>query len=142
MAPLSLSNEMTERLRRAAARRNTNVEALLERAVDAYLDDEHNELLDEPQSPSDQNWWQQQHHIIEREHEAYVRQHAQLYARYANEYIVMHDGAIVDHDLDRRQLSRRVRTRFGRQPVLITQVLPTPERTIIVRTPRLQGHTE
>lgn len=142
MAPLSLSNEMTERLRRAAARRNTNVEALLERAVEAYLLDEHNEPRDEPQLPADENWWKQQHRIIEREHEAYVRQHAQLYERYANEYIAMHNGAVVDHDLDRRQLSHRVRARFGRQPVLITQVLPAPERTIIVRTPRLQGQTE
>jgi hypothetical protein len=89
---------------------------------------------------STENWWKQQHRIIEREHEAYVRQHAQLYTQHANEYIAMHKGAVVDHDLDRRALSRPVRARFGRQPVLMTQVLPTPERTIVVRTPRLRGH--
>jgi hypothetical protein len=133
---------MTERLRRAAARRNTDAEALLERAVDAYLDDGHNEPAEEPQLPFGENWWQQQHYIIEREHEAYVRQHAWLYAQYTNEYIAMHNGAVIDHDLDRRALSRRVRTQFGRQPVLITQVLPAPERTIVVRTPRMQGHIE
>jgi hypothetical protein len=49
--------------------------------------------------------------------------------RYKGEFIAVYGGQVVDSDPDRLALCRRVRTRYGRQPILITEGgdFPIPE---------------
>jgi hypothetical protein len=48
----------------------------------------------------------------------------------------MYDGAIVDSDSNRMLLYARVRERFGRQPVLITEGGDQPIPVYRIRSPR------
>ncbi len=74
--------------------------------------------------------WELDRRKIAEESKAYRRQHAELRARYLGRYIAMHKGEIVDQDVDFQALWQRVRQRFGRTPVLVTQVGEEPETTI------------
>ena len=49
----------------------------------------------------------------------------------------MLNGCVVDHDADRVALGRRIRTRYGNTPVLITPVRQEARQTIVIRRPRL-----
>lgn len=76
--------------------------------------------------------WELDRRKIAEESKAYRRQHAELRAHYLGRYIAMHKGEVVDHDTDFQALWQRVRQRFGRTPVMITQVGHEPE-TILER---------
>ncbi len=76
--------------------------------------------------------WDLDRRKIAEESKAYRRQHAELRARYFGRYIAMHRGEVVDQDVEFQVLWQRVRQRFGRTPVMITQVGEDPE-TILER---------
>jgi glutamyl-tRNA reductase len=77
--------------------------------------------------------WELSRRKIAEESKAYRRQHADLKTRYLGQYIAMLKGEVVDHDADFQALWQRVRQRFGRTPVLITQVREEPETTLARR---------
>jgi len=54
--------------------------------------------------------------------------------RYANEYVAVRGGEVVDHDADQRALYLRVRRQYGRQPMLIVHAdwNATPDFTILI----------
>jgi hypothetical protein len=79
----------------------------------------------------------EQHEKIARDQQAYEAQHAALFAQYKGQYIAMHQGKVIDHDLDRVALSRRIDKRYGQIAILITQVREEPWLTIHLRSPRL-----
>jgi hypothetical protein len=76
---------------------------------------------------------------IDREQRAYEAQHVSLLESYAGEYVAFYQGQLVDHDVDRAALGRRVRSRYENTPVLITPVHQEARQTIVVRSPRLLG---
>ena len=55
---------------------------------------------------------------------------------YAGQFVAVHDGEVVDSDVDRMVLFGRVRERFGREPVTIIQgnsmTMPTYMRRNVV----------
>ena len=55
---------------------------------------------------------------------------------YEGMYVAVFQGQVVDSDLDRLQLYFRVRKRFGRQTILITQGGDYPIPVYRVRSPR------
>jgi hypothetical protein len=59
-------------------------------------------------------------------------------AGYGSSYIAVHQGEVVDHDMDRLSLHKRVRARFGDVPVLITPALADNPREFVLRSPRLE----
>ncbi len=75
---------------------------------------------------------------IDAEAEAYKRKHPHLRAKYLGRYVAMHDGRVVDSDRDLDALNKRIRTRFGRTPVLMRLVEEQPERVLVFRSPRLE----
>lgn len=85
--------------------------------------------------------WELDRRKIAEESKAYRRQHADLKARYLGQYIAMLKGEVVDHDADFQALWQRVRQRFGRTPVLITQVGEEPETILARRGFRQRGLT-
>ncbi|MBI4770633.1 MAG: hypothetical protein HY784_09575 [Chloroflexi bacterium] len=72
---------------------------------------------------------------LEREIEAYEAMHTELRRQHFEQWVAIHEQRLVDHDADRAALYRRVRTRYGRTPVLIRQVGEQPAEDIWIRTP-------
>jgi hypothetical protein len=90
------------------------------------------------------NWIEQQLALareqgIRAEAERFRAQHAALLAAYAGEYVAMRQGEVVDHDRDGAALYRRVRARFGNEPVLVAPVTTSPTPTYHLRSPRFAG---
>ena len=111
---ISLPAVLVSELDQVATIQHTDLTVLVTQAIERYLKE-------------------RAYQDIEQEQNAYSAQHAQLLTEYAGQYIAMHHGKVVDHDSARADLSRRVRARYGRVPVLITPVLAQPEQTITVR---------
>ena len=59
--------------------------------------------------------------------------------RYQGKYVAVYQGQVIDSDADRLTLYHRVRQKFGRQTVLITEGGDQPVPVYRVRSPR-KGH--
>jgi len=130
MIQIQVSEDTADRLRRIAAKKQTDVSQLLDQVVAQYLVDEIDPL-------DDLRAKDERLAIIDREQAAYEAQHQKLYKRYAGKYIAMHNGKIIDNDVDSAVLWQRVRARYGDETILITPVLQEMRQVIIVRSPRL-----
>lgn len=133
MVHVALSDQTAARLEQMAVKRHVAVKDVLEEAVEFYLTHAPEEEYDE----EFEIWEQTQQRLIAVEMQHYLRQHQHLLARYRGQYIAMHQGEVIDHDIDEVALSRRVRIRYGDTTILITPVLPDPIQKITVRSPRL-----
>ena len=78
---------------------------------------------------------ERQRRKIDREIEAYVGMHKDLWERIPGQWVAIHNGELVDQDTDMGALYQRVRERYGRTSVLIRQVKESPEEVIWWRTP-------
>lgn len=133
MIPVSLSEQTVEKLCQVAAIRGTGMSDLLDQVVEQYLADELAFRGRAGEETKDERLEQ-----IEREQKAYEARHNHLLETYAGQYIAMRQGQVVDHDVDRVSLGRRVRARYGYEPILITPVRREACQTIVVRSPRLR----
>lgn len=75
---------------------------------------------------------------IRAEREAFEQQHATLLANYANQYVALHHGQVIDHDPDLRTLHLRVFAQMGRTTVLLKKVTKEAERELVFRSPRFE----
>ena len=75
---------------------------------------------------------------MEQEAEAFCRLHPDLLATISGEYAAIYGGQLIDHDADQLTLFGRIEARFPGLPVLIRQVRPEVEQTIMVRSPRIE----
>lgn len=75
---------------------------------------------------------------MEQEAEAFRRLHPDLLAAIPGQYAAIYQGKLVDHDFDQLVLVQRIEVRFGGRPVLIRQVQPEVEQTVMVRSPRIE----
>lgn len=116
METFSLRPELRKKLERYAHEENTSPNELLNDLVAQYISD-------------------YEHYKLEMEIEAYRQVHSELKKKYLGEWVAFHDKQLIDHDSDKGALHRRVRQRFGRQPILIRQVEQEPERVLWWRTP-------
>lgn len=66
---------------------------------------------------------------IVQEKQAYLRLHKQLWEQYADHYVAITGGQLVDHDTDKVALYTRIEQRYPNQFVLMRRVEATPERT-------------
>jgi hypothetical protein len=80
---------------------------------------------------------QARHEKISAEFVHYQAMHVELKAKYLDQHVAIHNGQVVDVDPDVTLLLRRVRSRFGDTPVLITQIEDEPIREYVIRSPRL-----
>ncbi|MBX2998390.1 MAG: hypothetical protein KF893_07745 [Caldilineaceae bacterium] len=113
---IQLRADLNEKLQETAYQNQKSISDLVNEAVEQYL---HT----------------QQRQIIDREIEAYNRVHASLWHTIPNHWVAVHEGEIVDKDLDRVALYTRVRAKYGQTPVLIRQVKADPNPEIQIRTP-------
>ena len=74
---------------------------------------------------------------VEREEAAFHRLHPDLWRDYPDQYVAIHQEAVVDHDRDQVALFLRARERFPGQFVWIAPVREAPEETYRIYSPRL-----
>lgn len=72
-----------------------------------------------------------------REIEAYKAMHPQLVQHYLGQYVAVHQGRVVDHDVDPIALLSRVKAQYPNQVVLRRKVEEQPETVLHFRSPRL-----
>lgn len=75
---------------------------------------------------------------MDQEAEAFRRLHPDMLATIPGQYAAVYRGQLVDHDVDQLALYQRIEARFQGLPVLIRQVRPEVERTIMVHSPRIE----
>ncbi len=99
-------------------------------ARSAYRPAQAREGTDRPQSrPAEQD-------KLARELTAYKAMHPTLVKDYLGQYVAIHNGELVDHDLEFSDLHQRIRQRFGRQTVLLHRVELGLECELVFRSPR------
>jgi hypothetical protein len=81
MPTVAVEAELYKRVKEAALEHETSVDAILAEAVRRYL-------------------WELNRRKISEESKIYRQRHAELKARYLDQYIAMHNGQVVDHDTD------------------------------------------
>jgi hypothetical protein len=104
---VTLDSELVEALRQAAEQQGTSLEAVIEELARQYLRDARRQK-------------------IRAEFEHFRAQHAELKEKFLGQHVAIHDGRVVAYDADPLALVRRVRKRFGRVPILFTQVEDEP----------------
>jgi len=104
---VTLDSELVEALKQTTEQQGTNVEAVMERLARQYVREARRQK-------------------IHAEFEKYRALYSELKAKYLGQHIALHDGQVVDHDADPTALVQRVRQRFGRLPILFTQVEEAP----------------
>lgn len=119
MTTINLTPELVRQIESLAAATELDAETVVDKAVRAYL-------------------LQAQREKIQAETELFNAQYEQLLPKYRGKYVAMHQGKVIDHDLDLRTLHLRVFERLGHTPVLLIQVTDKPERELIFRSPRLE----
>jgi predicted transcriptional regulator len=103
--------ELIKQIERLAQTTSQSVEKVLETAVHTYLDELERET-------------------IHTETEAFWAMHDELLKKYPDQHVALHQGKVIDHDKDASCLEKRVRERFGWQPVLIAPVKSGPRRDL------------
>ena len=111
MQTVVLSDELREGLVKNAPDCTVDLESLVSAAVQSYI----REL---------------QRAKIGRELDAYVAQHERLRQTHFGRWVAFHDGELVDCDDDQQALYKRIRSKFGRTAVLMTEVREKPIQEI------------
>lgn len=119
MPTVAIDPALYQRIEQAAADRQVTPGEILVQALRRYL-------------------WELDRRKISDESKAYRRQHAELKGRYLGEYVAMHKGQVVNHDLDFQTLRQQVRQQFGCEAVMITLVEESAEPTLFRRAFRVE----
>jgi hypothetical protein len=119
MVALAVSKGTIDQLKQTADVKGTTVDELAEQAIRRFLHDEARRMM-------------------RQETEAFRRLHPELLAKYLDEYVAIHQGQVVDHDIDQLALFLRIDAQYPHTPFLIKQVLPSPEEVYTIRSPRFE----
>ena len=119
MTTVTLNPDLVQQIENLSSKEDSDAQSFVERAVRAYL-------------------VQIQREKIRTETEAFNAQVKMLHAKYAGQYVAIHQGKVIDSDSDLRTLHLRVYELVGRTPVLLKRVMSEPEREIVFRSPRLE----
>ncbi len=76
--------------------------------------------------------------IMQQEINAYQAMHDELQLKYLNQYVAIHQGEVIDHDVDELALYLRLDQKYPDVTILLRQVKPQIEEIITVRSPRFE----
>lgn len=112
-------SSLVKEIKQVATHQNTTAQKLLEQAVSQFL---YKVALEK----------------MKTETTAFEQMHEQLVTNYLGYFVAIHNGEVVDHDLDLSTLRRRIRQRFERMPILLREVTKeVTQRDLVMRSPRL-----
>ena len=118
---LEIPVELYDRIERLAALKDTPVAYILEKALTLAID--QMEIGDDDAR-------------MDLEEAAYHAMHAELFEKYAGQYVAIHNGRLVDSDPDEMALYFRIDERFPDEVVLQKKVRELPEPDLRIRSPR------
>jgi predicted DNA-binding protein len=121
-SPIALQPDLAERVRRITRSKGATVEEFVKQAVR-----EHLEQLEEQR--------------LEAEIQAFERMHPQLVKQYLGQFVAVHEGQMVDTDVDFETLFLRLEKYLGDVPVLIRLVSAEPTLELRAPSPRLERST-
>lgn len=119
LAHVPIDAKLAESLQQVAAERGKTLEAVMNDLVQNYLREERHAQL-----------------MAEMDH--FRAKHSELLNKFKGEYIGMHNGEVLDHDVEGGALHKRLRQKHGSLPILIVQVTESPEQEFTVRNPKLE----
>jgi hypothetical protein len=119
MTAITVQADLMEEVRHLAEQRRVPPEEIFNIALRRYLRDA-------------------QEHKIQEEAGSFRAMHPDLVKQFLGEVVAIHEGQVVDHDLDFAALHQRIRQRFGRTAVLLRRVETEPERVLTFRSPRIE----
>ena len=73
---------------------------------------------------------------MQREVAAFEAMHSDLWKQYPHHFVAIHQGGVVDHDVEELALVQRIETRYPDTVVLIRAVLPRLPQPLVFRSPR------
>ena len=120
---IALQPDLVRRVRQISSSRETTVEDFVNQAVRERLE----QLEDQK---------------LEAEAQAFERIHPQLVKQYLGQFVAVHEGQIVDTDVDFEALFLRLQERLGDVPVLIRPVSTKPTPELRAPSPRLERGVE
>ena len=112
MSEIILGEPLASQIRREAESRGIGVESLIETALRHYRFQSQREKID-----TESDWWR--------------TVSSEIRARYAGEYVAVHNKEVVDHDRDEEVLRKRIRAKYGKTAVLLTPAEGRPELRIV-----------
>ncbi len=101
MSEIIVHEPLASQIRQEAAQAGVDVENLIATAVRRYRFEAQRRKIE-----TEAAWWR--------------GVPAETRARYAGEFVAVHDKAVIDHDHDEEALRQRIRARYGKTAVLIT----------------------
>jgi hypothetical protein len=78
--------------------------------------------------------------VMQHEMEAYIALHPGLVQLYKDQYVAIHNGQLVDHDIAYDALVTRIEAAYPEQFVWLTRVEEQPIRQLKFRSPRIEKH--
>lgn len=123
MLTVALKPDLAEQITHLAGSKNS-IDAFIDQALRAYLTRVPTKISREAK--------------IRAEREAFEQQHTTLLANYANQYVALDNGQVIDHDPDLRTLHLRVFAQLGHTTVLLKKVTKETERELVFRSPRFE----
>ncbi len=101
MSEIVLREPLASQIRQEAEAKGVQVESLIESALRHYRFQAQRRKID-----AESAWWQ--------------TATSEVRARYAGDFVAIHDRVVVDHDRDEAALRKRIRSKYGKTVVLIT----------------------
>ncbi len=123
MLNIELESELYKSAKEIARQQHSTVESVLNDALQQYV-------------------WEHHRRKISEESRLYREQHAALVKKYLGQYIAMQVGQVIDSDTDIGILNKRIRAKYGNQPILMTEVEAVAEPVLVKRGFRLEWNPE
>ncbi len=127
---VTLSNKMSERVKKAAALQHQDVTEVIEAALDnalAWSDDSFTDI--KPHAPDE---------TATPEMQVYIALHPLLKEKYFGQYVAIYKGKLIDHDPDHEALYSRIDAQYPNEFVWISPVEEEPLPTLVFRSPRFE----
>jgi hypothetical protein len=112
MSEIVLHEPLASQIRQEAEAEGIQVESLIEAALRHYRFQSQRKKID-----AESAWWQSAA--------------AEVRARYTGEFVAIHQQIVVDHDQDEEALRKRIRSQYGKTPILITPAAGRRELRIV-----------
>jgi hypothetical protein len=114
---LEISDELANKIKTEAKIRGIAIEDYLRSIIQKEVT-----LTERQKIEEEQNWW--------------LNLPLNERAKYEGQYVAIHNKTLIDHDSDKEALHRRIRSKYGKEAILM---MPAEgPRDIYIRSPRLE----
>lgn len=129
---VTLSNKMSERVKKVAELQRQDILKVIEAALDDGLPWDDDDLVDlEVHEPDEE---------ATSEMQAYIAMHPMLKEKYFGQYVAIFKGQLIDYDTDHAALFSRIDAQYPDEFVWISPVAEEAIPTLVFRSPRIEQH--